>query len=411
MLKSLFHGKIKIRSAHILTVLFLCYIFYVGLSSLPQFTDNTKKVLQGQLSPRRYIQETDEFYSTMLETWAEIPLLRNKGTYINLNGFMANCLNQPKMNNCIKLKNNHLAIAVSNKPDPEEIRQAADNIIRFHDTHVAKGGNFLFIMVPSQISKFEDLLPDGFTDTTNDTADYFLSLLEQSNVPFLDLRDELQEDGISITDAYFTTDHHWTPQTAFWAYTRILDKLKQMHAINSVDSFYTDPNRFIFDTYPKSFLGSYGRRTGIHYAGLDDSVIIRPDFETDISIHIPKRNLKLQGRYEDISYNTDVTLNYQNPDFYQSNFYGLYGWGDTPITHWRNAQAPEQGKFLLLGESFGNIPFSLMSICFSSCDEVDLRHFTDDFTSYYYSYDPDTVIVEINISAVLSEFTQFPYLG
>lgn len=411
MLKSLIHGKLKIRSTHILAVFFLSFIVYVGLSPLPQFAENTKKIFQGQLSPRQYIRETDEFYSTMLETKAELPLFQNKGTYINLNGFMANCFHQPEMNNRIKLKNNHLATAESENPDPETIRQAADNIIRFHDTHVSNGGNFLFVIVPSQISKFEDLLPVGFTDTTNDTADTFLSMLKQSGVPFLDLREELQKDGISITDAYFATDHHWTPQTGFWAYTRILDKLKEMHVIPSVDSFYTDPQNYSFDIYPKTFLGSSGRRTGIYYAGLDDTVILQPDFETDLSIHIPKRNMKLKGRYEDISYNTDVTLNYQNPDFYQDNFYGLYGWGDTPITHWRNAQAPEQGKFLLIGESFGNIPFSLMSIYFSNCDEVDMRHFTDDFTSYYSSYNPDTVIVEVNISAILSAFTQFPYLG
>lgn len=410
MLKRLFQSKIKPSSVHILAVIFVCFIFYVGLVPFSQFTGLTKQVLQGQLSPRDYIKQTNDQYDHMLETFADYKLLQNKGTYINLNGLMAKLLRQPMVNNQLLLKNGHLASVTSKSPDPEEIRQAADHIIRFHDDHSASGGRFLFVMVPSQVSKYEDLLPAGFCDTANDTADQFLALLDEAGVPYLDLREELHEDGISITDAYFATDHHWTPQTGFWAYGKILKKMEQMDIIGPVDSFYTDPSNYRFETYSDSFLGSSGRRTGIYFAGLDDSILIRPNFETDISIRIPKRNLELRGRYEDVSYSNDVQYDYDHPDFYQENLYGLYGWGDTPITHWRNEQAPEEGRFLLIGESFGNIPFGLMSIYLSSCDEVDLRHFTDDFPGYYRDYDPDTVIVEINITAVLSEFTEFTYL-
>ena len=103
--------------------------------------------------------------------------------------------------------------------------------------------------------------------------------------------------------------------------------------------------------------------------------------------------------------------NYQDPDFYLENSYGLYGWGDNPITHWRNNQAPQQEKFLLVGESFGNIPFSLMSLPFSSCDEVDRRYFTEDFIAYYEEYAPDTVIIEVNVDMTISENTTFAYPG
>ena len=411
MLKKRLQGKTQICSAHVLSVLFLCFIFYVGFAPIPQFLDNTEKMLKGQLSPRSYIRQINDQYSGMLETDIKYKLLQNKGTYINLNGLMARILQQPMMNERLTLKNGHLCQIVSDSPDPEEIHQAAENIIRFHEIHTASGGNFLFVMVPSQVSKYENLLPAGYTDTCNATADAFLSLLEQSGVPYLDLRAELQKEGISITDAYYTTDHHWTPQTGFWAYGKILEKLVQIDAIEPVDPFYTDPQNYVFETYPDSFLGSSGKRTGIYYAGLDDSIIIRPTFETDIHIRIPERNLDRQGLYEEVAYNTDVSYDYSNPDFYHENVYGLYGWSDTKITHWRTPNAPQQGKFLLIGESFGNIPFSLMSICLSSCDELDMRHFEDDFTSYYDSYSPDTVIVEVNINDILSEFTSTSYLG
>ena len=248
-----------------------------------------------------------------------------------------------------------------------------------------------------------------YTDNTNATADAFLYLLEQSGVPYLDLREEMQKEGMSVTQAYYTTDHHWKPETGFWAYGKILDKLARMGAIDAIDPFYADSENYTFDTYENTFLGSSGKRTGIYYAGLDDSTFIRPNFDTDISIRIPTRNLECRGPYEDVGYKTNVVPNYQDPDFFQENHYGLYGWSDNAITHWRNEQAPQQGKFLLIGDSFGNIPFSLLSIYCSSCDEIDMRHYDDDFAAHYEAYAPDTVIVEIYIRNTISVFTDISY--
>lgn len=409
MLKERF--KIRLRPVHVLAILFLIFITYVGIAAFPQFMMNSGKAFHEQQSLRSYIKTTNDQYSGMLETESELPLLHNKGTYIDFNGLMAKALGQPLMNDRIKLKNGHLAKVIPETTDIADIQQAAANIIRFHNAHTVSGGKFLFVMVSSQISRFEDLLPAGHTDTTNENADIFLTLLEEAGVTCLDLREELQNDGISVTDAYYVTDHHWTPQTGFWAYQKMVSKLEQMGAIAPVDPFYTDPKNYTFETHPDTFLGSSGKRTGKYYAGLDDSVIIRPNFETDITVQIPLREMTLQGRYEDVSYNTDAKHNYDQPDFYDENVYGLYGWGDTPITHWRNENAPQKGKFLLIGESFGNIPFSLMSIIFSSCDEMDMRHFEEDFTAYYDSYQPDTIILAFNVDNVISEFTDDVYLG
>jgi hypothetical protein len=178
-----------------------------------------------------------------------------------------------------------------------------------------------------------------------------------------------------------------------------------------VDARYTDPANYTFDTYKNTFLGSSGRRTGIYYAGIDDSVFLRPNFHTDIQVRIPEREVDLRGRYEDVSYSPYGWPDFEKPDYFRSNSYGLYGWGDTGITHWRNENAAQEEKFLLIGESFGNIPYSLMSLCFSSCDELDMRHYSDDFDAYYAAYQPDTVILEVNIGMAVSENTTFPYPG
>ena len=395
----------KLRPAHLLAAAFLLYIGFVALYPMEPLKNDTKSLLKGEISVSAYMDRIDEMYGGMLSTEQDQPLLQNKGTYINLNGAMAKLLGQPMMNERVKLKNGHLTSVVSWRHSQEDIVYTAQNITSLARTQEKNGGQFLFVLAPSQISKYEDLLPEGYTDTMNDTSDTLLSLLDQNSVAYLDLREALHKDQISNADAFFVTDHHWRPQTGFWAYTKILSALEESGAIASVDGFYTDSSHYDFVTYPNTFLGSSGKRTGICYAGVDDSIFIQPQFDTEITLTIPDRELELTGRYEEVCYNTDDPLNPDDPDYFQFNAYGLYGWGDNSLNRWRNENAPDNSKVMLIGDSFGNIPFSLMSIYFSDCDELDMRYYSEDFQRHYQDFQPDIVILEATLDQAVAENT------
>ena len=395
----------KLRPAHLLATAFLLYIGFVALYPLEPLKNDTKSLLKGEMSVSAYMDRIDELYYGMLSTEQDQPLLQNKGTYINLNGGMAKFLGQPMMNERVKLKNGHLTSVVSWRHSQEDIEYTAQNITSLARMQERTGGQFLFVLTPSQISKYEDLLPEGYTDTMNDTSDALLSLLSQNGVACLDLREVLHKDQISNADAFFVTDHHWRPQTGFWAYTKILSALEESGAIASVDGFYTDSSHYDFVTYPNTFLGSSGKRTGICYAGVDDSIFIQPQFDTEITLTIPDRELELTGRYEEVCYNTDDPLNPDDPDYFQFNAYGLYGWGDNSLNRWRNENAPDNSKVMLIGDSFGNIPFSLMSIYFSDCDELDMRYYSEDFQRHYQDFQPDIVILEATLDQAVAENT------
>ena len=395
----------KLRPAHLLAAAFLLYIGFVALYPMDPLKNDTKSLLKGEISVSAYMDRIDEMYGGMLSTEQDQPLLQNKGTYINLNGAMAKLLGQPMMNERVKLKNGHLTSVVSWRHSQEDIVYTAQNITSLARTQEKNGGQFLFVLAPSQISKYEDLLPEGYTDTMNDTSDALLSLLDQNGVACLDLREALHKEQISNADAFFVTDHHWRPQTGFWAYTKILSALEESGAIASVDGFYTDSSHYDFVTYPNTFLGSSGKRTGICYAGVDDSIFIQPQFDTEITLTIPDRELELTGRYEEVCYNTDDPLNPDDPDYFQFNAYGLYGWGDNSLNRWRNENAPDNSKVMLIGDSFGNIPFSLMSIYFSDCDELDMRYYSEDFQRHYQDFQPDIVILEATLDQAVAENT------
>lgn len=399
----------KLRPAHLLAAAFLLYIGFVALYPLEPLKNDTKSLLKGELSVSAYMERIDEMYDGMLSTEQDQPLLQNKGTYINLNGAMAKLLGQPMMNERVKLKNGHLTSVVSWRHSQENIEYTAQNIASLARTQEKNGGQFLFVLAPSQISKYEDLLPEGYTDTMNDTSDTLLSLLDQNGVAYLDLREALHKDQISNADAFFVTDHHWRPQTGFWAYTKILSALEESGAIASVDGFYADSSHYDFVTYPNTFLGSSGKRTGICYAGVDDSIFIQPQFDTEITLTVPDRELELTGRYEEVCYNSEDTLNPDNPDYFQFNAYGLYGWGDNSLNRWRNENAPDNSKVMLIGDSFGNIPFSLMSIYFSDCDELDMRYYSEDFQRHYQDFQPDIVILEATLDQAVAENTCYSF--
>lgn len=399
----------KLRPANLLAAAFLLYIGFVALYPLEPLKNDTKSLLKGEISVSDYMDRMDERYHGMLSTEQNQPLLQNKGTYINLNGAMAKLLGQPMMNERVRLKNGHLTSVVSWRHSQEDVEYTAHNITRLSQMQQKNGGQFLFVLAPSQISKYEDLLPEGYTDTMNDTSDTLLSLLDQSGVACLDLREELHKDQISNADAFFVTDHHWRPQTGFWAYTKILSALEESGAIASVDGFYTDSSHYDFVTYPNTFLGSSGKRTGICYAGVDDSIFIQPQFNTEITLTVPDRELELTGRYEEVCYNSEDTLNPDNPDYFQFNAYGLYGWGDNSLNRWRNENAPDNSKVMLIGDSFGNIPFSLMSIYFSDCDELDMRYYSEDFQRHYQDFQPDIVILEATLDQAVAENTCYSF--
>lgn len=402
-------AKIKhCRASHILALLFAAYIFYVGTAALPFFCERTLSFLRGQLSMREFIDQTDEQYHSMLTTSTLAPLLQNKTAYINMNGQFANLVGQDYINNLVRLTNGHLTYLQEESFPAEEIESAAKTIATLCYAQKEQGKHFLFVLAPSQICKYEELLPPGYHDATNSDSDLLLQYLQQMDVPYLDLREKMHEDSLSHDTAFFVTDHHWTPQAGFWAYAKILGALEETAVISPVDPFYTSADHFQFEIHENCFLGAFGRRTGLYYAGLDDFCMIKPNFPTDISVRIPDKQIDMRGLYEQVC-NAPMPDNNEAPDYFHSSLYSLYGYDDNAYTRRRTENAPDSSRLLMLGDSFGNVPFSLMSLYFASCDELDMRYYADDFRQYYESYDPDIVIMLVNAHDIISENTNYVF--
>lgn len=401
----------SINSSKILAVCFLAFCCFTGLGAFAPFLTNTADAIENSSTLAEYIEVIDEQYSGMLTTEQDNEFFHNKATYINFNGLMGKALDQTMVNDRFKLKNGSLA-AFSKNLQFDQLDLVFENIQRLYQNQNDQGKSFLFVLAPSNMYQQETLLPTGYHDSSNERINYLLDLLKANNIPCLDLREEMYNDEIENSEAFFVTDHHWTPQTGFWAYTKILGKLSDLGAISPVNDSYTNTDNFSFTVFEDSFLGSSGKRTGRFFAGVDDFCVISPNFDTSISATVESAGINLQGRWEEVAYKGGSMEQFLlNPDYFNDNPYGRYGQGDRDLTQWRNESAPEDKRFLLIGDSFGNVPFSLMPLYISSCDEVDMRYFKGDFTAYYESYDPDTVVLLVNVNSSLTENTLYPFLS
>ena len=396
--KAVQHLK-NLSASKILAVLFLVFLLYIGSAAVPQLLSNSGIALEENKTFSQFIELIDEQYHGMLSLKTDQDPLHIKSTYINFNGYIAKLMGQQEMNERYKLKNGHMhqeRAAISE----ELFEDIYQNLLLLDKRQKDNGKNFLFVLAPFQLYQYEDLMPIGFTDYYNEIGDRLIARLEESGVLCLDLRKTMEQAGFTNEEAFFITDHHWKPETGFWAYGNILEKLAENGSISPVNTFYTDPENFNFTVYEDAFLGSSGKRTGIYYAGVDDFCLITPKFDTEISLTIDNSSINISGTFPEVAFRSDATAVCEKRDYFNQNPYGIYGRGDNGLMHWDNENAPEQQKVMLIGDSYGNVPFSFMSLYFSSCKELDMRYFKRDFAEFYNEYSPDHFIVLVNLFSI-----------
>jgi hypothetical protein len=387
----------------VLAVIFLVAIFYTAWATFPLTLIETGAYFRDTNEERASIREQlNNEYRDMLEFSGNVP--NDKGAYINLNGLMARLMGQREMNERVKLDNGHLSI-LSEKRD---VTIAFEQLSKLCGRQRENGKQFLFVIAPSQIPKYEQILPIGYEDYANESADELLAALRENGVPVLDLRDELYFDNISYSEAFCVTDHHWTPKTGFWAYKKIIDYLAGSGIIDAPSPEYTDINAYNIEVFKNRFLGSSGKRTGIYFAGVDDFAVITPKFASgNMTVEIPSSYVYKQGGFAEIAYN----MSNNRLDYFSANPYAAYGHSDNDFTRYRNESAPIDLKVMSIGDSTTNIPCTFLPLIFKACDELDMRYYSWDFERYYSDFDPDIVIVLIGAGSIDQPNATYDFFG
>lgn len=254
-------------------IIFLALIFGLGLLS-------QRKLAGFYINQTRDYNEWTPELGTKFETDIASTFFQKFG-FVNLNGAISNALHQPSMNGIYKLKNGHLF-----EPQPklsnEYISQYANEVIKYADYCKSQGTPVLFVQPFLKVDENNKQLPLGVTDFSNENVDYYLECLEDAKIPTLDLRQSLLNDGLNLYDYTYVTDHHWTTEGCFYAFTKVVDSINSMTG-TTTNPVITDISQYRIETYPRWHLGSYGQRVGKYYAGIDDYDLIIPNYDVSFT--------------------------------------------------------------------------------------------------------------------------------
>ncbi|AXU28554.1 TPA: hypothetical protein ACKONR_002097 [Clostridioides difficile] len=294
---------------------------------------------------------------------------------------------------------------------PNPVGVIADRVRKFSEEMEKQNTKLVYLMTPDKYIKGVTKFPKGIPYSySNETADNFLNQLKKYNVDYIDFRENILKSGIPKDDLFFKTDHHWKVETSFWAFGELVEQLNKKYNMNLDENhYYRDKDNYNSIVYPKSFLGSMGRKTGILYGGIDDFTLIYPKFKTNYTYYTDSKSQKfeLKGRFEEsliLSYPFNADLDLMDG---QSDKYFTYLLGNRPLVKIKNIENPDGLKVLFVKDSLIVPTAAFFSSVCSSIDMIDPRYYDGDILEYAKSHDYDFVFISVYPQNLTKEF--FPF--
>ena len=383
-------GILKWWNRHGLTLLFLGVTAALGLYNFPTAARSVKEALEGERTEATVWGQAagalDSFYTESL-----------KGRYplIETNGLMKRAAGFSTCNETVRLEDGHLE-RLSNVFDVED---TAGRLTALNEYCQELGIPFLCVLAPSKVCKYDPGLPVGVPDQVNSGADRLAELLKTQGVDVMDLRDNLHEEGLDHHSLFFRTDHHWTSEGAFWGYQKLVQRLNESYGY-AIEESLTDRSRFRSLNFPEEFLGSYGKRTGKYFGGVDDISVLMPDFPTEMKMEAPYRNIVREGDF------SQALLDWSQIEdswYYDEGHipYAVYTGDDYNLIVHTNENAKEDKSILILKDSFVRPVACFLNLGIRRVEAIDLRIEPKiSVKDYLAEHKPDTVIFMCSIWAL-----------
>lgn len=389
----------------ITAIIFVLLLFAVGgytaYSMIPELT-----AVSDETGADAAAGEDQPDFRTSLEEMIQTKIAA-KYEWINLNGLfhraMGDTIIRDSSYNVYKLSNGQIIYGLVEK----EMDPFAGEVARLDRKLDDMGTELMYVQLPFKI-KDDSYMPPGTHANGNENADELVKLLRKKKVNTLDLRELIEEQDMDWDSLFFKTDHHWKPETAFWAAGEIMKKISNDLGFKYNKKYYDDSSYRHID-YNNYMLGSIGRRTGKWYAGLDDLTLYEPEFETDLQFEgvINSRSTDVrEGSFMDSMYAWDQLQ--KKADFERNN-YSAYTGKVYRKVRIRNRLADNGLKVLMIRESFSCALLPFLAVNAEEVVTVDLRKYHGDLLRLIKREKPDLVMIAYNPSAFAGE--QFDFFG
>ena len=288
----------------------------------------------------------------------------------------------------------------------------AERMVNLKNSISDKNCKLLYLMPPDKYipgyTKYARGIPYNMA---NETADQFLNQLSDAGIDFIDFRDYMA-DGvkngeISYENAFFTTDHHWKIETAFWATNVFFRQLQERYQENILEeAYYEELDNYNVLTYKNCFLGSQGRKAGRYYTTADDFTLIYPKFKTNYQLESSiMDDMTLTGRFEEALLATPVLRQTATP--YDTDLYMAYMYGNQAYAHIENKENPDGPDICIIKDSFA-VPFSAFaSLRCHNVYMIDPRYYKESIEDFINEHELDYTLVMFSPEDLAEEFFTF----
>lgn len=209
----------------------------------------------------------------------------------------------------------------------------------------------------------------GLDSYSNQNSDKLLSRMKDADIECLDLREEIKQDHMEISQMFYRTDHHWTTRSGFWATRKIAETLNDKFGYH-IDMALYDESQYRITEYSQKWLGEQGRKIALSYAGLDDYTFMEPKFSTDLTFY--NKDQKQEG---DFGILVDKTRLNSDQDVYDAqSLHYTYLPGVTSTAEIQNHKK-KSGRVLLLADSYMHVVMPFLSLGVSDLSMCAPRYY------------------------------------
>lgn len=311
----------------------------------------------------------------------------NRSAFIWQNGRIAKLLNMRGYygNQGVLVYNGNYIVSASGKTSTDyEIAQ-----LQSLDEHVKKlGKKLLYINAPNKYLD-DSIISEGFGigSYSNGNQDAFVQRLRtETDIPCIDLRENIAAEGKDIYSMFYRTDHHWTVPSGKWAARAVAAGLNEYSGYNIDLSMFDDQN-YDITYFDNAWVGEQGRKISEGYIGRDSFVCMEPKSESHYIVKNRSNDTEWSGGFE-VMLNKSV---YENGDTSSSWHYSYmpYGLNYSEIIN----HDVDSGKILYLCDSYSYVVIPFLSRGVHDITTIIRRSCDVDIMKLIEEEDFDTVVI------------------
>lgn len=331
----------------------------------------------------------------------------NKNRWIDLNGLLMRLMGRRLSNETLKYRG---GILEKEQHPKVGVVGFASKLAQWDSLLRSWGGRYMLVLAPDKLDRALEMLPPGVDPQKHnryESFDELQRLLSQKGIPMIDLSFGLADDLESVKRNFYCTDHHWRYEAAFSKFPEVARKIAALAGLDLPEDLpQFDINNWQAITFENDFLGSYGRRTGVGFAGKDDFTYFIPKFETDIDFYyLPKRPIHRHGSFRDSIIDPTKTVSCLDP--YEASRYHVYiGGGHWPISI-KSKMAPCKMRLMVIKDSYALPMLGYLSTVFSHIEVIDPRGYTDSIVEFVKDFRPDVMVTLVHGKALSRTFFVF----